>query len=176
MRKIAIAVMLFAASDGLCQAPAKEPDTLQALLVEVHQLRQEIEAMTVASQRVRIALYALQMQDAAVARATQRMDDARNECSGQEVNRQHLASEVQRMENSLAAGTAPEGEAKIVQSRLSELKTALDGQTAELQSCQAAEAEAASQLRKDQATLGDLQDRIDRLDKGLEKLGAGGGK
>ena len=70
----------------------------------------------------------------------------------------------------------PEAEAKIVQSRLLELKTALDGQTAELQTCQAAEAEAASHLRKDQAMLGELQDRIDRLDKGLEKLSAGGGK
>jgi hypothetical protein len=77
MRIFTVAMML-AASNGLCQTPAKEVDTLQSLLVEVRQLRQDIESMTVASQRVQIALYGLQIQDAAVARAAQRLDDARN--------------------------------------------------------------------------------------------------
>jgi hypothetical protein len=60
MRTIGFFVMLFIASDGLCQTPVKETDTLQSLLAEVHQLRMDIEAMTVASQRVQIALYELQ--------------------------------------------------------------------------------------------------------------------
>jgi chromosome segregation ATPase len=67
--------MLFAAS-GLGQTPAKEPDALQSLLTEVQQLRKDIEAMTVASQRVQIALYSLQMQDGAVGRAEKRLDEA----------------------------------------------------------------------------------------------------
>ena len=95
MSKIAfIMVSLFAASAALCQTPAKESDTLQSLLMEVHQLRQDIEAMTVASQRVQIALYTLQMQDAAVARTTQRLDEARNRCKGgrksSEIGRAHV--------------------------------------------------------------------------------------
>ncbi len=173
MTKNVLAVMLLAVSEGLCQTPASQPDTLQSLLIEVHQLRQDIEAMTVASQRVQIALHALQMQDAAVARATQRLDNVRSKCLGEEANRQHTASEIQRLE-SLSTGTPPESEVKAIQTRVAELKGALDAQTAEQQTCQAAEAEAASQLRSDQATLGDVQDRIDRLDKSLEKLGAAG--
>ncbi len=39
---------------------------------------------------------------------------------------------------------------------------------------QAAEADASSQLRNDQAKLVELQDRIERLDKSLEKLSAAG--
>jgi chromosome segregation ATPase len=170
MRTIALAVMLFAASDGLCQTPAKEPDTLQALLVEVHQLRQDIEAMTVASQRVQIALYALQMQDAAVARAAQRLDDARNRRSGAEVNRDHTASAIQGLESKLSSGTLGEG----LKEELSQMKSQIEPQTAELQTLQAAEAEASSQLRNEQAKLADVQDRIERLDKTLEKLGAAG--
>jgi chromosome segregation ATPase len=173
MRKVAFAVILFAA-DGLCQTPAKEPDTLQALLVEVHQLRQSIEAMTVASQRVQIALYALQMQDAAVARAAQRMDDARNKRTGAEANRDHTASAIQGLEEKLASGTPPQSEAKELQGVLSQLKSEITQQTAAVQTCQAVEAEAVSQLRNEQAKLGDVQDRIERLDKTLEKLGAGG--
>jgi chromosome segregation ATPase len=174
MRKIAFAVMLFLASNGLCQTPAKEPDTLQSLLVEVHQLRQGIEAMTVASQRVQIALYALQIQDAAVARAAQRLDNARNKCSGTAANREHTASEIQRLESGIASGTLTEADTKAVQSALPQMKREIEAKTLEVQACQVAEAEASSQLRSDQAKLADLQDRIERLDKTLEKLGGAG--
>lgn len=142
MRMIAFVGMLSVASAGFCQTPAKEPDTLQSLLVEVHQLRQAIEAMTVASQRVQIALYTLQIQDAAVARAAQRLDDARNKCKGEEVNRQHTASDIQRLESNLATGTVPTVETKLIQSNVNQLKSALEGQTMQVQTCQAAEAEA----------------------------------
>jgi chromosome segregation ATPase len=174
MRKIAIAVMLFAAPDGLCQTPAKGPDMLQALLVEVHQLRQSIEAMTVASQRVQIALYALQMQDAAVARAAQRLDSARDRRSGAEANREGTALVIQGLESKLASGTPAQAEAKGLQEVLSQMKSQIGSQTAELQTFQAAEAEASSQLRSEQAKLAEVQDRIERLDKTLEKLGAAG--
>ena len=83
MIKNAFALVLFAVSSGLCQTPEK-PDVLQSLLTEVHQLRQDIEAMTVASQRVQIALYALQMQDAVVARATLRFDSIHDKCAAAE--------------------------------------------------------------------------------------------
>ncbi|MGA3234869.1 MAG: hypothetical protein ABSG03_01100 [Bryobacteraceae bacterium] len=174
MRTIALAVMLFEASNGLCQTPAKEPDTLHALLLEVHQLRQDIEAMTVASQRVQIALYALQMQDAAVARAAQRLDSARDRRSGAEANRDHTASAIQELEGKLASVTPGQGEAKELQGALSEMKSQIGPQTAELQTLQAAEADASSQLRSEQAKLADVQDRIERLDKTLEKLSAAG--
>jgi chromosome segregation ATPase len=174
MKTIALTVMLSVASAGLGQTPAKEPDTLQSLLSEVHQLRQDIEAMTVTSQRVQIALYALQMQDAAVARATQRLDNMKNMCQGEDVNRQHMASEVKRFESGLASGTQRVSDTKTLELRLADMKSALETQTAAVQTCQAAEADAASQLRNDQASLVEPQDRIDRLDKSLEKLSAGG--
>jgi len=170
MRKIAFAVMLFAAV-GLCQTPAKEPDALQALLLEVRQLRQDIEAMTVASQRVQIALYALQMQDAAVTRAAQRLDSARDRRTGAEANRAGTALAIQGLEGKLASATPAQAETKELQSLLSQMKSQIEGQTAEVQTLQAAEAEASSQLRSEQAKLGDVQDRIERLDKTLEKLG-----
>lgn len=171
MRLIAFAVMLFVASTGLCQTPAKQPDTLQALLVEVHQLRQDIEAMTVASERVQIALYSLQMQDAAVARDAQRLDDARSKCSRAAAGREHIAAEIQNVEGALASGARGPSESKELQAHLTEMKSQVEAQAAEVQTCQAAESEASSQLRNDQAKLFELQDRIERLDKALEKLG-----
>jgi chromosome segregation ATPase len=171
MRKIAVAVMLFGTSAGLCQTTAKEPDALQALLAEVHQLRQDIEAVTVASQRVQIALYSLQMQDAAVARATARLDAVRSKCSAVAAERDHFVSEAQRQESAIAGGTLPTNELADFRALLSHAKSVAEAKNAEVQSRQASEADASSQLRNDQAKLADLQDRIERLDKTLEKLG-----
>ena len=174
MGKTAFAVMLLVASVGLCQTPVKGPDTLQSLLVEVHQLRQDIEAMTVASQRVQIALYALQMQDAAVVRASQRFDDARYRRLTAEANRAQASAAAQRLESRLSTGTIGEAEAKELQSALPQMKSDVEAKTALVLTCQIEEGEASGQLRNDQAKLSDLQDRIERLDKSLEKLGAAG--
>src|SRR5580692_8452198 len=152
MRKIVFAVM-FLTGSAFCQTPTKVPDALQALLVEVHQLRQDIEGMTVASQRVQIALYQLQMQDGAVARAAQRLDSVRSKCSLAEENRRHTAADIQRFEGALAPGTVPQPEAEAAKERLTELKGNLEAQSAEVQTCQAAEAEASTQFRTDQAKL-----------------------
>ena len=170
MNKMVFGFIVFSASVAFCQTTAKERDSLPSLLEEVHLLRQAIEGMTAASQRVQIALYGLQMQDSAVARAMQRLDSTRNKCSAAEVNRQHTTEEIRRLESSLASGTILESVANEIKGRLPELKSALEVQTAEAQTCQAAEAEASSQLRSDQAKLLDLQDRIAHLDKALEQL------
>ena len=170
MRRIASLGMLLAVN-GLSQTTAKDPDALQALLVEVRQLRQDIEGLTVASQRVQIALYGLQMQDAAVARMAQRMDDARNKRMGAEVGRDHLAGEIKKFEDTVTSGTLNDSDSKAVQQRLVQLKSELERSTAEVQAREAAEAEASSQLQREQAKLGEIQDRIERLDKVLEKMG-----
>jgi uncharacterized phage infection (PIP) family protein YhgE len=171
MKQIAIAAMLFAATNALCQSPPKEIDTLRSLMAEVHQLRIDIEAMTVASQRVQIALYKLQSQDAAVARAAQRADGLHDRCMRAEDARQHTTASVQRIDNALSSGSLQESQTKNLQSQLAELKGMLDTQTAESQSCQAAEAEASGQLQKEQGKLAEVQDRVDRLDSTLQKAG-----
>ena len=174
MKKTALFPLMFWTASALCQTQSKEPDTLRALLAEVHQLRQDIEGMTVASQRVQIALYSLQLQDAALARSAQRLEAARGRCLGADDSRQHTAVEVQRLESSLASGTLPEADAKAVKEKLTELKSHFDVQTVQYQSCQAGEAEASTQLRSDQAKLVELQDRIAHLDKALEQFGGAG--
>jgi hypothetical protein len=89
MKQFAAAAMLLVATNGLCQSLPKDNETLQSLMSEIHQLRMDIEAMTVASQRVQIVLYQLQMEDAAVARATQRIDSIHDKCASTENTRPH---------------------------------------------------------------------------------------
>ena len=168
MTKNALALFLFAASAGLCQTQDK-PDTLQALLTEVHQLRQAIQTMTVASQRVQIALYSLQMQDAAVARESVRFDAVHEKCVAGEAQRQKLASDIQTVEGELSAGTVSPDVAKALQVELRDSKRLLESKSTEVQLCQAAEVEASSRFRNEQSGLADLKERIQRLDQGLEK-------
>ena len=176
MKRIVFAVALFMTSNGLCQTSAvpKEQDTLLSLLAEVHQLRLSIEAMTVASQRAQIALHALQMQDAAVDRALQRLDNVRNRCKEPEERKQHMAADIQHLESILSAGTATAIEVKSFQEREAQLKSEIDAVATEASTCQVTEAEASSQLRSEQAKLADAQDRIDRLDKTLDTLSVAG--
>jgi len=174
MSKFAPLAMLFAAFSALAQTPQKESDVLQSLLAEVRQLRQAIEAMTVASQRAQIALFTLQMQDSAVARTSQRLEEVRNRCRGEDANRQRQGLEIQNLETSLASGNLPEAQAKSIQASLTQRKSSLEAQATVVQACQASEAEVSIQLRNDQAKLAELQDRIERLDKSLEQLSGSG--
>ena len=67
-------VLLFAAA-AFAQAPV---DPVQALLAEVHQLRMDLQATTITSQRVQILLYRVQIQQAAVIRAANHADEGRH--------------------------------------------------------------------------------------------------
>ena len=70
-----LAGLLFATTCFGQSAPG-DCQTLQALLSEVRQLRQELRTTTIAAQRSQILIYRLQGQEASVARASQRLDEA----------------------------------------------------------------------------------------------------
>ncbi len=165
MKTLFVPALLFLASPALSQTN----DAMQALLSEVHQLRQAIESMTVASQRVQIAVAALQLQDGIVTRSAARLDDAQKRCRQAESERQRITQNIQRMETTLSGATIPDSERQRFRAVQGETKAELDARTANLQACQAAESEAAGQLRNDRAKLAELQERIDRLDKVLEQ-------
>ena len=166
---IGLALVSLSGSAGLSQTPGTEHDALLSLLAEVRQLRIAIQSMTVASQRVQIALVQLQIEQASVDHATQRLDSAHNRCAGETSSQQHFAGEVARLQGTLDSGTLPETQAKEIQSRLGDMKSQLDAQTAVVQSCQAAEAEASGQLEDEKKKLNALQERIELLDSALRK-------
>jgi len=165
MKTLLLPVLLFLASPGFSQTN----DPMQALLAEVHHLRQAIESMTVASQRVQIAVAALQLQDGIVARSATRLDDAQKRCRQAETERQRMTQNIQRMETTLATATVPDSERQRFRALQGETKAELDARTADVQACQVTESEAAGQLRNDRAKLAELQEHIERLDKMLEQ-------
>ena len=62
--------LLFFSTACFGQTTPGDSQTLQALLLEVRQLRQDLQTTTIAAQRAQILIYRLQGQEAAVARAS----------------------------------------------------------------------------------------------------------
>jgi chromosome segregation ATPase len=158
-----------ATATALAQATPPDSPALQALVSEIHQLRQDLQATTVAAQRVQIALFRLQSQTAATARATSRFDEVRSGLSQAQSRHRELAQKMQQIEETQRNSHDP-AELKTMAEVLPQIKYELDREAGQEQRLQASEAEAASQLRTEQAKLNDLQDQLDKLDRILDSF------
>jgi chromosome segregation ATPase len=150
------------------QVATGDSPTLQELLSEVRQLRQDVQATFIAAQRAQILIYRLQGQEAAVARASQRLDEAREKLARTEDERKRIAAQVKRMEDFLGDNDNSGTERKQVETNLAQLKARLESLDVDEQQNQSREIEAEQLLRTEEARLGDLRDQLDRLDKTLE--------
>src|SRR4029077_7116617 len=73
-----IVAVLGMASATFAQTTSSDSQTLQALLTEVRQVRQELRVSLTRMQNAQILLSRLQIQEVAVSRASQHLDDARS--------------------------------------------------------------------------------------------------
>ena len=163
-----LVLLVTPASAVFAQTTPPDPPSLQALVSEIHQLRQELQTTTIAGQRVQIALFRLQAQTTTVARAASRWEDVHGKAQMAQNNAKELAGKIQRMEESARNTQDPHEREAITAQMIPELKAAMDRETAEEQRWSAVETEAASQLRAEQAKLDDLQALLDKLDKILD--------
>jgi chromosome segregation ATPase len=169
MLRKSLSFLLLAGAAFAQNAPPAPADTLQSLLNEVHQLRLDLQATTVTAQRVQILLYRVQLQQAATARAASRADDAHSRLSDAQ-KQTAAATQAIRSLQEQAARTVDPNLAKNLESMLAEQKKRLEAWQPDEQQWQAREIDAQSQLRVEQAKLGELQDTLDRLDKALAKM------
>ena len=149
------------------QTSSTDSQTLQALLAEMRQLRQELRTTTAAAQRVQILLYRLQIQEGAIERAQRRVDDARSALSQTQAEVKMMALTIKQMEDKISNAQNPV-ERKRQEDLLPKFKAELESQQNSEQQSQARESEAEQELRAEQAKLNALQDQLERLDKSLE--------
>ena len=76
---------------ALCQNSPTDSQNLRTLLEEVRRLRRDLQTTTVAAPRVQIALYRLQLQDAAIARASKLVEGAHVKLSELAAERKRVA-------------------------------------------------------------------------------------
>ena len=153
---------------AFAQTSSTDSQTLQALLAEVRQLRKELRSTTVAAQRAQILLYRLQIQEAVVTRAEQRVAEARSALAQTQAELKHLASEIKLREDMQSNSQNP-AERKEFEELLPRLKAQLESSNDTEQHEEMKAAEAELDLRTEQAKRTALQDQLDSLDKSLDR-------
>jgi chromosome segregation ATPase len=153
------------------RAQTASPDTqaLQALVAEIRQLRQDLQATTVVTQRVQIVLYRLQLQTALTTSAASRLDDARTSLGKVQSETKRIAAYIPMVEEEVKSAQDP-AQRKAKEENLSQVKINLEHSAADEQRLQSRQIDAETQFRAEQGKLADLQDQLDRLDKLLDSL------
>jgi chromosome segregation ATPase len=169
-RLLVLVVVLLVSSTALAQTAPTELQTLQALLAEVRQLRHDLQTSTATAQRAQIALYRLQRQDEAVARADQRLSDARSGLANVLSTKNELAVYIQQADATAKSSQNADARIHFEEVELPALKSRLETSGREEQKARAREAEAEQQLRDEQAKLDALNDTLDRLNAALEEV------
>jgi len=161
-------VLLLVSTPALGQTISKDSQTLQALLTEVRQLRQDLEATTLVTHKLQILLYRLQTQDTTVARLSRSVDDAHAEVNQLKNERDKLAADIKQEEDFVSSNLNASGDRKAVEDELPGLKEKLASLDDQLQQAQKEESTAQEQLRSQQAKLERLEADFDRLEKSFE--------
>ena len=158
--------VLFFSSPALGQATQTESTTLQALLAEIRQLRQDLQTSAIAARRAQILIYRLHVQEAAVARASQRLDEAKSSIEQLRARRKYQEFQIKRYED-MKDRAENAAQRKQFEDAVTELKSQTEELVSEEQEVQMKETELEQQSRIEQAKLGQLQDELDRLDQAI---------
>lgn len=158
--------VLFPATAAFGQTPSSDSQTLQALLAEVRQLRQDLQNVTAVTQKSQILLYRLQAQEAATAHASQRLDDARAKLAESQANRKSVAAQLKQFEELQHVENSPNK--RGVESAIPHLKIRLETLVDEEQQRQTRQIEAEEQLRSEQAKVSALQYQLEQLESSLK--------
>jgi len=148
------------------QAAPNDPQTLQALLTEVRELRQELRFSLARIQTAQILLSRLQTQQSVVTHAADRLDEARAKLDAAQDRRQHEAIEFKRLDDSLSSEENP-AQQKMIQDEIVHFKSELDASTAAEQQAQAIENESELQLRTERDKLDAINAQLDEILKSM---------
>ena len=151
----------------LGKSPSSEQG-MQALVAEVRQLRKDLQASNGNALKAQILLQRLQFQEAAVARASERLNDARGRLAATQRHRAEVADTSRRFAELLENTETSSEDRQRFQGEISAKKQELEALAAVEQQQQAAEMEAEEQLRTEQTKLNELEERVDRLEKNLD--------
>jgi chromosome segregation ATPase len=161
-------VVLFALPLALAAQSAESGEKVtQALIAEIQQLRLAIERSTLLGARTQLAINQLQLQETAMARASQQVNDARREGAALSGQRNRVAESIRETEQ---RRLSPEWA-----SRKEELEHNLKSMKAELEQLNATETiraaregEVTAQLQAAQAQIAESRARISEMERALD--------
>jgi hypothetical protein len=146
------------------QATTTESQAIQALLAEVHQLRQDLQTAANGARRAQILIYRLYVQEAAVARASQRLDEATAALDQFQARKKYQAAQIKMYED-LRDRSADAAQRKQLDDYVSNLKAQMEAWLPEEQDAQSKQTELEQLWRIEQAKLDQLQADLDQIDR-----------
>lgn len=161
---ICFAGLVLRTTDVVAQTAPSDSQVTQAVLSEIRQLRQDLQATAAIIQRVQIVVYRIQAQESLLTRATERLETARNICKGSEMQRKHFTTQIERAEAAKRNAQNP-SDRQAAEQMLADLKSSAEMFASEASDCQRNQVDAEIQVRTEQAKMSELQDQLDRLDK-----------
>ena len=173
MRKLIVPAIVLVSVVASAQSTPTDSQNLRALLEEARQLRRDLQTTTVAAQRVQIALYGLQLQDAAVARATKLVDDARSRLNALATEHKRVVTDIEQVEDQRSRTQDPRERRVIEEEALPQLKKHLQQIANDEEQWQAKAGDAEGQLKAEQMKLDTLHSVLDQLDQSLRSVGLG---
>jgi chromosome segregation ATPase len=160
-------VLLAALAAGSAPAQTANADnaTLQALLSEVRQLRLTMEKSVTLGPRMQLIMQRAQLQDARVARISQQLDEVRKQIAAEAAQQADANERLAKIEQDTVAETDAGRRAQLEDVHAHFKMVAGRGPDQQLR---ARESELANALQGEQATLNDLNGKLDALERQLE--------
>lgn len=171
MHRLLLIPLLIASTFAVGQNNSTDSQTLRSMLEEIRQLRQDLKTTTVASQRIQIALYRLQLQEAAVLRAAKLVEEAHSKLAELAAERKRVTSDIEQFED-LHSRTQDAQHRKVIEDEvLPQLKKHLERISQDEGQWQAKSGDAESQLKTEQTKVETLNNLLDELDRVLQNVG-----
>jgi len=158
-----IAVAFGIATAAFAQTTSSDSQTMQSLLTEVRQLRQDLQVSFTRMESAQILLSRLQIEQVAVSRASQHLDDARTKLAEVQVVIRSETAEIKHYEDAPSNGE----NTAMAEAALNRAKSDLEASTNLAQQRQSIETDAELQLRTEQDKLTRLESLLDEL---VEKI------
>jgi len=141
--------------------------TLQALLIEVHELRVALQRSNLNTYHAQITIERMKLQQQRVDRLQAQLGEARNRLAGARKTLSDISSSLKGAEMGIAGETTAAGRAER-ERYIQSLKVELEELTQKEQQEQGYETQLNAQLQLEQAKLNDLNERLDALQRELE--------
>lgn len=152
-------------------AVANDSQTLQALLREVRELRQDLRTSTIASERAQILLTRLQAQQQSVTSAQKELDQTRLQLNQAENRRRNIQRQIQYYSDKDTEDATPDpAKRQSLEQEINRMKAALQEAETQRDGLQANEMRARDASQVEQSKLDTLQSELDQIDRALANL------
>lgn len=158
-------------SFGQSTSTSTDSQTLQALLREVRELRQEMRTITVASERAQILLAREQMQQATVQNAQKEEDATKERTERADEHSQQLTRQIKYYTDQDSAEATPNPDQRQrIEQELASMKTMLEQANNDNAKAQSAELQTNEKLQIEQSKLAAIQEELRQVDRALQNL------